>query len=89
MQLEKGSATVPVALSGVSPNRWCGSSTQRLVRRASAANSSRDADGWSLDIPGLVAWSDATVPLRRVAPKARIIPAQPSGLGTQTVEVKR
>src|SRR5436309_280350 len=24
MQFEKGSATVPVALFGVSPNRWCG-----------------------------------------------------------------
>jgi len=23
MQLEKGSATVPVALFGVSPNKWC------------------------------------------------------------------
>ena len=29
--LEKGSATVPVALFGVSPNRWAADSTHRLV----------------------------------------------------------
>jgi hypothetical protein len=31
MQLEQGSATVPVALFGVSPNSWWDSSTHRLV----------------------------------------------------------
>jgi len=31
--LEKGSATVSVALFGVSPNRWHGRSPDRLVRQ--------------------------------------------------------
>jgi len=50
MQSEKGSATVPVALFGVSPNRWWGrfhtpfGATRRAlpVRRRDADESGRD-----------------------------------------------
>src|SRR5882724_8246940 len=38
-----------------------------------------------MDISGLVAWA-AAAPAHRGAPKAPIIPAQPTGLGTGTVD---
>ena len=48
----------------------------------------RDAWAWSLDIPGVVAWAGAAALLDRGAPKAHIITALPSGLGTQTADAK-
>src|SRR5213079_612276 len=50
MQSEKGSATVPVALFGVSPNSWCGRSHSPFgaPRRVLPARR-RDADGSGRD----------------------------------------
>jgi len=41
-----------------------------------------------LDIPGVIVWAGAAAVLHRGAPKAPIIPAQPSGLGTQKTDPK-
>src|SRR5580765_2478371 len=57
---------------------------QRNLRRALP----RRRRHWRLDIPGVVAWAGAAALLHRTAPKAPIIPAQPSGLGTQTADAK-
>jgi hypothetical protein len=41
-----------------------------------------------MDIPGVVACAGTAALLHRGAPKAPIIPAQPSGLGAQTTDAK-
>ena len=57
---------------------------QRNLRRAVPTRCRH----WSLDIPGVVAWAGAAALLHRRAPKLPLIPAQPSGLGTQTADAK-